>query len=162
MADEIYQVIGTPVTFKASGGTVAWSPASVAFQAGRKSAQWDRGASPQPDEYSWRAKVKLQATPVVGESIDFYIATSDGTIIDGTTTAGDAAFTDNNALANMLRVGSLVVDTTTTDSIQASGVFRMYERYGVLVMWNNTAAETLSATGTDHEFIATPIYYQGQ
>jgi len=161
MANEVYQVLGTPVSFASAGGVV-FSAASVAFQAGRKSAQWDRGASPQPDEYSWRAKLKLQSTPVLGEAIDFYMATSDGTIIDGTTTAGDAAFTDEDALKNMLYIGSLIVDTIVTDSIQGSGTFRMYERYGVLVMWNNTVAETLSATAGDHDFIVTPIYMQGQ
>ena len=161
MANAIQQQIGTAVSF-ASSGDVAFSAASVGFQAGRKSAQWDRGASPQAELYSWRAKLKLQSTPVVGETIDFYMATSDGTIIDGTTTAADAAFTDDDALKNMLYLGSLVVDTTTTDSIQASGVFRMTERYGVLVMWNNTAAETLSATAGDHDFIVKPVYPEVQ
>ena len=46
----------------------------------------------------------------------------------------------------MLFIGSIIVDTTGTDSIQSSGVFEMPERYGVLVMWNDTAAETMSAT----------------
>ena len=162
MANETYLVRGTPVTFKSSGGTVLWTPTSVAFQAGRKSDQWDLGAGATPDEFEWRAKIALQATPVLSESIDFYLATSDGTIIDGNVTAGDAAFTDVDALPNLHYVGSLVVDTTGTDSIRGSGTFRMTSRYGILVMWNNTAAETLSATATDHEFIATPIYYQGQ
>jgi len=164
MANEIYQQIGTPVSF-ASAGNVIWTPSNdsgLGFQAGRKSALWDRGASPQPDEYSWRAKVKLQATPVLGESIDFYMATSDGTIIDGLMTAGDAETTDKDALPNLMRIGSLIVDTETTDSIQGSGTFRMYERFGILVAWNNTAAETFTITAADHEFIATPIYYQGQ
>ncbi len=156
MPNKIYQEIETAVAFN-SAGDVAFSAASVAFGAGRKSAQWDTGATPQSDRYAWRAKTKLQATPVVGETIDFYIATSDGTIIDGTTTAGDAAFTDENALKNMLYIGSLIVDTTTTDSIQGSGTFTMHSRYGVLVMWNATAAETLSATAGDHDFIITPI-----
>jgi len=161
MANEVYQVIGTPITFKSSGGSVVWTPAGTTTLQGRKSASWDRGESPQPEEYSWRAKIAWQNTPVVGEAIDFYIATSDGTIIDGTTTAGDATFTDTDALPNMLYVGSLIADMTTTDSVQGSGVFRMYERYGVLVMVNN-GTETLSATDGDHEFIATPIYSQGQ
>jgi hypothetical protein len=161
MVAAIYQQIGTAVSF-ASAGDVAFSAASVGFGAGRKSAQWDRGASPQPAMYSWRAKLKLQATPVVGETIDFYMATSDGTIIDGTTTAADAAFTDEDALPNMVYLGSVVVDMVTTDSIQASGTFWMPSRYGVLVMWNSTAAETLSATAGDHDFIVTPIYDEVQ
>ena len=161
MANAVYQQIGTAVDFS-SAGDVVFSAASVAFAAGRKSAQWDRGVSPQSEEYAWRAKTKLQATPVLGQTIDFYIATSDGTIIDGTTTAGDAAFTDIDALKNMLFIGSIVVDTTTTDSIQSSGMFRMLSRYGVLVMWNATAAETLSATAGDHSFIVTPVYPEVQ
>ncbi|GAG17135.1 unnamed protein product [marine sediment metagenome] len=163
MANEIYQVIASAsgVSFS-SAGDVTFSAASIAFQAGRKSDLWDRGTSPQPEEYTWRAKTALQATPVVGETIDFYMAQSDSAIIDGTTTSGDAAFTDEDALANMVYVGSLVVDTTTTDSVQSGGVFRMTTRYGILVMWNNTAAETLSASAGDHDFIVTPIYPQGQ
>jgi hypothetical protein len=35
-------------------------------------------------------------------------------------------------------------------------------RFGVLVMWNNTVAETLTATDGDHEFIATPVHMQAQ
>ena len=161
MVSAIYQRLGTAVTF-ASAGDVVFSAASVAFANGRKSAQCDRGATPQSQDYAWRAKCALQATPVLGETIDFYMATSDGTIIDGTTTAGDAAFTDVDALPNMIYIGSLVVDTTTTASIQASGVFSMNERYGVLVMWNATAAETLSATAGDHSFIVRPMYPEGQ
>ena len=161
MANAIYQQIGTEVSF-ASAGDVAFSAASVAAGAGRKSAQWDRGVSPQSEEYSWRAKCSLQATPVLGETIDFYMATSDNTILDGTVTAGDATFTDDDALPNMLWIGSLIVDTVTTTSIQASGVFRMTARYGVLVMWNSTAIETLSATAGDHDFIVTPVYLEVQ
>ena len=163
MPNAIKQQIGTAITFS-SAGDVAFSPASVAFGTGRKSASWDRGASPQAEEYSWRAKFKFAATPLVGETIDLYIATSDGTIIDGTTTAGDAGFpaADVGSLNNMMYIGSLVVDTTGTDSIQGSGVFRMTSRYGVLVMWNNTAAETLSATAGDHSVIITPVFLEVQ
>ena len=161
MANEIYTVFGTPVTFKSSGGTVAFTPTGVATVDGHKSALWTVGTTPQPVEFAWRAKTKWQNTPILGEALNIYIATSDGTIIDGTTTAADAAFTDIDALPNMLYVGSLIADMVTTDSVQASGVFRMHALEGVLVWWN-TGSECLSATGGDHEFIATPIYPQGQ
>lgn len=155
---DLLQVLGTPVTFKSAAGTVAFTPTSVAGQAGRKSDVWDRGASPQPEKYSWRAKTAMAGTPRLGAKIDLYIATSDGTIIDGGVTADDAAFTDKSALKNMLHIGSLVVDSVTTDAIKGSGVFRMHSRYGVLILWNNTASEVLSSTAGDHEVILTPIH----
>lgn len=156
MANKIYQNNETAVDFN-SAGSVVWSWASVAFGAGRKSAQWDRGAGAQAKEFTWFAKTKLQATPVVGETIDLYLARSnDGTAYEGGLSAGDGAFTDEDALNNMLFIGSIVVDTTTTDAIHAGGTFNMDFRYGVLVIWNATAAETLSATAGDHDFDITP------
>ena len=161
MPSKLYQEIETAVSFS-SAGDVVFSAASVAFGAGRKSAQWDTGVTPQARRYAWRCKTKFQATPVVGETIDFYMATSDGTIIDGGVTAGDAAFTDEDALGNLLYIGSVKVDTTGTDTVQTSKTFTMHSRYGVLVMWNATAAETLSATNGDHDFIITPIPMETQ
>jgi hypothetical protein len=168
MSNEILQQIGVagspigvPISFS-SAGDVAFSAAGVGFQTGRKSALWDRGLSPQPGMYSWRAKTKLQTTGGLGLSIDFYIATSDGTIVDGGVVPGDAAFLAENSLPNLRYIDSLIIDTTSGASIQSSGSFWMPSRYGVLVMWDNTAAETLSATAADHDFIVTPIWDQVQ
>jgi hypothetical protein len=161
--NDIYLNPGTPVTFKSTGGTILFTPTSLAFGAGRKSAEWDRGTGPQPGEYRWRVKTKFQGTPVVRSLVNIYLATGDGTTYDGEVAAGDAAFTDSNALDTTIRrIGSIVIDTTTTDAIHTSGTFRMVARYGILIWWNATAAATLSATAGDHEFIATPIPPQKQ
>ena len=162
MASAILQQIGASVTFS-STGDVLFSPASTPFGEGWKSDLWDRGASPQSADYSWRAKTKL-ASGTIDEVLELYMATSDGTIVDGTISPGDANLPSSNvdALKNMLYMGKLIVDKTGSISIQSSGNFTMTERYGVLVFWNATTASTLTATASDHAIIIKPVYPEAQ
>ena len=162
MPNAVLQQRGTPVTFRSVAGTVAFSPGGTDYATGHQSALWDRGDAPQAEDYEWRAKVMLVAGGGLGQTIDFYMATSDGAITDGDVTAGNVAFTDSDALPNMLWMGSVVVDNTAGTTINASGVFSMTGQLGVLVLWNNTTAETLAAGVGDHEVIVTPVYPEVQ
>jgi len=156
---------GTPVIFRPTGGTFLFTPTSVGAQAGRSSAEWDKGTGAQPGEFEWRAKCGLgitPAAPTLAETIDIYLATSDGTIVDGNVTPGDAAFTDFDALKNLHYIGSLLVDSTSAHIIQSSGTFPHVARFATLVWWNNTLNTSLSATSTEFEFIATPIPAQAE
>lgn len=148
------------ITFKASGGTYTFSPASVANGAGRQSAQWNRGSGAQPADYIWQAKTKAGAALAVGASMEILLgfAHSDATIIDGNLGQSDAAFSSSDKKRNLLTIGQFAADSTSNGEVQiTSGRIRIEFQY-VTVVWWNAFGQTLSATGTDHwiEFIPVP------
>lgn len=137
---KIYAAVGTPVTFKDSGGTVVMTLQNLAHAAGRISAQWDRGAGALPMRYRIRCVFPLQAThtAVLGEVIEVYIATSDGTDVDGTVGVADAALTTEKR-RNLTLIGSVLVDVVTGDA-KLTGTFtvELFERYVSIGVWNAT------------------------
>ena len=161
MANEVYLVRGTPVVWSDTG-TPAITLNNLAAGAGRVGAQKDWGTGAQPDEYLWRLTVQFETAPVVGETVDCYISTSDGTEEDGQVGVANAALSAENKLKNLLYCGSLLVDVATVDiDFTASGVVRIPTRYCCPVIFNDTA-DNLQATNDTGEFTLTPIYYQGQ
>ena len=94
---------------------------------------------------------------MVGETVDIYLSTSDGTEEDGQEGVADAALADVNSLFNMNFIGSLVVTSTDADhDMTASGICRITTRYVSPVIHNNTA-NNLQATNDTGEFTLTPI-----
>ena len=157
-----YQVAETEITFKASGGTVAFTPTSLGASAGRQSAQHDFGASARAYMFNWTAYVKFATAPVVGETIDIYAKTSDGTHIDNDDGTTDAAVSAADKLKNLHYLGSIMVDEAgSTPEFSASGRVQLSRRYFQVVFWNATA-DGLSATAADHGFVLEPTVVQGQ
>jgi hypothetical protein len=157
MPTKIYVAPETPVTFKASGGTVVFTPQNVASAAGRISTQWDRGTGSKPGWYEWRAKTKAGSALTVGTQLEIYLATSDGTIVDGNLGTSDAALAAGDKRRNLQPVGSIVSDSTSSGEVQhGSGQVFIVARYVSVVWWNATGV-TLTNTAGDHEFILTPI-----
>lgn len=155
MASKVYNAPETAITFKASGGTVVFTNTSVANAAGRISAQWDRGAGSQPGLYKWRATTKAGAALVVGNVLEIYFATSDGTIEDGNQSTSDAAFSATDKRRNLQPVGTIVADSTSNGEVQnGSGVVEILDRY-VSVVWWNALGQTLSGSAGDHIFTLT-------
>jgi hypothetical protein len=137
---KVYLAGGTPVTFKDSGGTVVLSLVNLQAAAGRISAQWDRGAGALPGRYRMRCVFPLQAahTAVLGEQIEVYLATSDGTDVDGTVGVADAALTTEKR-RNLAYVGSVVVDVVAGDAkLTATFTVELFERYVSVGVWNAT------------------------
>src|ERR1019366_4479827 len=95
----VYVSEGTSYTFKSSGGTVLWTPDTIALGTGRISAVWDRGASPRPVRYKWRMQCQWAATATSGDMLRLYIITSNASATaaqtDGEFTFGDAAITSS-------------------------------------------------------------------
>jgi hypothetical protein len=157
MANKIYLAPETTITFKSSGGTVMFTPTSVADAAGRLSARHDLGSASRSRRYEWRAKTKLSAAATVGRVIEIYLATSDGTIADGNQGASDAAFSAGDERRNLKFIGVIEVDKNdSTRVFHASGVCEIDARYVSVVWWNDTG-QSLSGTASDHEFILTPV-----
>jgi hypothetical protein len=148
---------GTAINFIASGGTEPLTLTSVAAGAGRQSDEYDRGAGDLDVLYEWRAYVKFATTPVVGETVDIYLKTSDGTHDDNDDGATDAALSAEDKLKNLTYMGSIIVDeASTTPEFSASGQISIYARYIQVVVFNNTA-DALSSTAADHGVILTPV-----
>jgi hypothetical protein len=156
MPNQVYYAPGTPVTFKASGGTVTFTPQNMSHTAGRISAQWDRGAGSLPALFEWRAKTKVSSAAAIGTRLEIYLVTSDGTIIDGNLGTSDAAFADGNKRANLRTLGSIPCDSTTDTVQMSSGIVEIRSRY-ISVVWWNQFGQVLTNVAGDHEFILTPV-----
>jgi hypothetical protein len=161
MANESYLVRGTPVVWTDTTGDLAITLNNLAANAVRVGARKDWGAGAQPDEYAWRATVQFDTAPVVGETVDIFISTSDGTEEDGQVGTADAAGTTDK-LRNLMFIGSVVVTSTSaTTDMTASGICRIPTRYCSVVVHNNTV-DALEATNNVSEVTLTPIYHQIQ
>ncbi len=77
MANKTYLQRESEISFKSSGGTVAFTPTSVANAAGRISAQYDFGAAPKPGKYTFRWKTAFAATPTLGAVMNIFIVGAD-------------------------------------------------------------------------------------
>ena len=130
---------------------------ALAAGAGRVGVQHDFGATAGARDFIWRATFQMGTAGVVGEVIDIYISTSDGTNPDGEEGVTDAALGSTNSLKNMTFVGSVVVDTTSIDTdITRSGRIRIDERYVSIVVHNNTA-DALKTDTAVHSVTLTPV-----
>lgn len=157
MANKVYIAPETKVTFKASGGDVTFTPTSVASGSARVSAQYDRGSGSKPSRYVWRGTTKL-ASVGAGAVVGVYLATSDGSILDGNVGTSDATISNGDKYRNLRYIGSLVCDKASdaTEPIQGSGEVEIFSRY-VSVVWFNQSGVAFSSTAGDHIFTLEPV-----
>jgi hypothetical protein len=157
MPSLIYVQPETAITWRNTAGTAVLTLTSVAASAGRQGALHDFGAlTARSRRYEWRAFVKFATAPVVGDIIDIYLKTGDGTHRDNDDGTGDAAVSSVNKLRNLVWIGAIEVDeASTTPEFSASGEIEVSAREVAPVFWNGTA-DALSATAGDHGFDLTP------
>lgn len=157
MPNKVYINPETSLEWTDTGGDYALDLGSLSADAVRVGARGDLGAGPRADVYEWRVVIDGFATaPVVGESVDIYLSTSDGTNEDGDVGTADAAGT-TNSLKNLMFLGNAVVQSTTAaDQLIASGLCRIATRYVSPVIHNRTA-DALNGTSDAHKFILTPV-----
>ena len=159
MPDKVYINPETSLLFAdtAQAEDYALTLSALAAGAGRISAQADFGAASHSEWFTWRATFQMATAGVVGETIDIYLSTSNGTNPDGEEGVADAALGSTDSLRNMHYIGSVVVDTTTINTdISASGVCRIPTRYASVVVHNNTA-DALKTDTAVHGVVLTPI-----
>ncbi len=158
MAKKIYIAPETVIGWSDAGGDYALDLGTTggAADAVRVGARADLGSGSRSEWYEWRIKIDgFDTAPVVGETVDVYLATSDGTVEDGEVGVANADGV-TAALKNLHYIGSATVQTTTAaDNLQASGVCRIASRYVSPVIHNNTADKLLSSSD-DHWFWLTP------
>jgi hypothetical protein len=157
MANKVYVARGTPVVWSDTAGDLVMLLNNLAATTGvRVGAQKDWGAGSTSEWYEWRLTVQFETAPVVGETVNVYLSTSDGTEEDGQVGVADAAGAVND-LPNMNFIGALVVTSTDADhDMTASGICRIATRYVCPVIHNKTA-DNLQATNDTGEFTLTPI-----
>lgn len=156
MANKIYLVPESDVTWLSSGGTEVFTPTSLGAAAGRQGAHHDFGTSARSRRFAWRAFLKPGATRVVGEIVQVFLKTSDGSHPDNDDGTGDIAVSAQDKLRNLQLIGVIVIDENAAVEMVASGDIELSHRYAAPVFWNATA-NSLSTTATDFGFIMTPV-----
>lgn len=157
--NKIYVESETAVTFAdgAQTPTVTITFSALATLTGRVSAQYDRGAGSLAPCFRWRATAQLTGTNVVGQTIEYYLATSNGTNIDGEVGTADAALASVNVLPALKYLGSVpVVQTTTNTNTTGSGVYCTSARYVSVVVWNASSLPFKTDTAV-HKFSLIPF-----
>jgi len=166
MANLIYKNSETTLWFvpaaAAQAEDYAFEMHNIAASAGRQSAPVDLGTDAVAAWYEWRAFVQFATTPVLGETVDFYLksmgssasATAHPDNDDGT---GSAALSAEDKLKNLHYLGSIVVDEAAADvEMVASGfVYIPYRGFNV-VMFNDTA-DALTNDVDENGFMLTPV-----
>ncbi len=164
MSSKAYAVRENQTRWSDSDGDLVMATQNLAAAAGRIGAQLDLedANGKKAGRYHWRATVQMETAGVVGETVDLYGSTSNGTNPDGEEGIADAALSSTDKLKNMLFIDSIVIDTTSTAAdITASGHIWLTDRYFSPVIHNNTA-DGLKNTANVSEFILTPAPDEGQ
>lgn len=156
MANFIYENEGTAITFASSGGDVTWTPTTLGAAAGRQSAHYDFGVAARARRYVLRVWFKPGGTRVVGERVEIYIKTSDGTHPDNDDGATDLAVSSIDKLRNLKPVGVIQIDENAAVEMVGTWDIELSARYVALVMWNATA-NALSTTAGDFGASLTPV-----
>lgn len=138
MANKVYTAFETPITFGDSGRTYVITLQNLATGAGRISARADRGAGSIATWYRCRVTIQLETAGAVGEQVEIYVSTSDGTNPDGEIGTADAALTTDKR-RNLQYIGSVYVDTTSvTTNMTGSFDVKITTRYFSVGVWNGT------------------------
>ena len=146
MTQLIYNTRETELVFADSEQSpdVDLSLASLAADSAQVSNQHDLGAT-SSRMYEWRGIFQFATAPVVGEALNIYAAYGDTTYQDGGVGTMDSTLSSNNVLPNLHFIGSVVVDTGSSDvDVVASGIFTCSSRYISIVVHNNTSDELSS------------------
>ena len=147
----------------AAGATIAQIDLTGLAAGGgaRESDKVDLGVTQTLKGHAWmvNACIEHESAPADGETVDFYWGSSpNSTDASGNPTiltGSDATFTDTvGSLGQLVFIGSLTL-TTAVLNIGFVGTFVPPHRYGMLVVINKSAADTLrsSATAMDETHI---------
>ncbi len=184
MPNEVLVKVGTQLSFAdhagdfaAAAGTslevgtptnVDLATASLANGSAVNSDKVDLGAT-RAASFSCMAALEFAATPTAGATVDFYWSPSpqstaangnagkaDG--VDGAYT-GDGGGTVAESVRQMQRIGSFIcTDLATATGVQVAyvGTFSPAERYGQLVLVNNSGA-ALHSDDVENHVVLTPV-----
>lgn len=174
MPAAIYVNKGASKSILSTGGDATMNFASitgVSPGAGRAGTRLDLGAYPRALTWRWYASIQLQATPIVGQSVDLFLVPWDDETTPGrpwgdftglaSYDAAGFAFATENDLRNLLFMGSVIVDQAAATTFSGGGLVSIPTRYVTPVWWNRSGA-TSNATASNHSCYLTPIYDESQ
>jgi len=167
MTAKVYQIGETDVTWLNTGGSELLTLTSLGAGAGRQGALHDFGAmtTARAQDFLWRFFMQFATAPVVGEIIEVYWKSSDGTHPDNDDGTGDIAVSAIDKLRNLTFLGALTVDEASATPEFAigngNGSIQLPHRHGSPVIWN-ASADAFSSTAAEHGFILTPVPLQAQ
>lgn len=160
---KVYRAIETALTFKSSGGSAAITCTSLANNAGRVSAQYDRGAGSLAQRFLVECEFKCVATPTLGATITVYIAGAQANSAspDGNVGTTDAALSALDKRRNLMIACVVEIDVAGTGLQKGTGIVEIPHRYISAVVVNE-AGSALSATAGDTVITLTPIPDENQ
>ena len=135
---------------------------NLAAGAGRQSDPHDLGEGAVAALYEWRAFVQFATTPVLNETVDFYLKTMGSSASatahpdndDGT---AEGAVSAVAKLANLKYLGSIVVDQAAENiEMVASGEVFITARAFQVVIWN-ASADALTNDVDENGFMLSPV-----
>jgi hypothetical protein len=153
-----YVTIESSLLFADAAQTPAatWTLSALGAGVGRISARYDRGAGAHAQDYKWRCWCQLTGTNVIGETVEWYLSSSDGTNPDGQIGTADAALVTGKR-NNLIALGVLVVDQVTTNTtMTVSGTVRVPDRYVSLGVWDASSLPFKTDTAV-HGCTLTPV-----
>jgi hypothetical protein len=155
MANLIYMLPGTPITWKDSGGDKVITAQNLAFGAGRVGAQHDRGAGAKAKLHEICVVCQWTASPAVGDALNLFLLESDGTFIDDNVGASDAALSVQPVSGF---VGSVIAKSASgaTNFIARFRDYPLTQRYVSPALWNASATKNLQNTANVTCIIITP------
>ncbi len=166
MTNTIEIKTGTPITWKASGGTYAMTMASIATDAARQGVKADLGAT-RAARWSVLVANNMDVAPSAGDTIEFWWYSSPsataGTQNTGAASGTDAAYTGSaggtvdETKLQLEWIGALVL-TPDADGVIQSAEFEFYpkHRYGGPILVNK-ADQILEGDDDSHLITCTPI-----
>lgn len=162
MTSKAYVLQETAITWTDSGGDYALDLGGLAADAWRAGTVGDLGSGARADRYELKVVIDgFDTAPVVGETVEVYLAFSDGTNIDGDLSGTDGASSSVVAPNIQFALALTVQTTTAADELIASTTVDIVSRYVIPVVHNNTA-DALLSTADAHKVILTPMPVQGQ
>jgi len=166
MANEVLIKSGTPIIWKAAGGTYAITLASIAVNAARQGVKGDLGAT-HAARWSVLVEINMDVAPTAGDVIEFWWSSSPsavaGTQNTGAASGTDAAYTGSAAGSvdetkyQLQHIGDLVLTPDADAVVQIQEfVFFPLQRYGMPILVNK-ADQILEGDDDAHRITFTPI-----
>lgn len=161
-----FRQLGTPITYKSSGGTYTWTPTSLANGAGRGGPKADlQVAATGKFPRVWLATLEVALAVAVASDylgIELWWSPSDnataGSRNPGNHSGTDATLTNASTLKYQMQlVGTMSLTIAGSTSLQLQS-FEFYplSRYGSPLLYN-ASGQALHATATNHVLTLTPL-----
>jgi hypothetical protein len=163
MANKIYGVIESAITWRNSGGggTKNITLTSLGAGEGRQGAYHDLTATARSHWFTWRAWCQFGEQPIIGQRVGIFLITAQGsnTHPDNDDGTGDIPVSSIEKLRNAQYLGSIVVDQGAVD-IEMVGRSKspiwISEQVVAPAFWNFTS-DAFTSDATEHGFDLVPV-----